>query len=65
MQIVDQHCHQDDHNLSNRGGQENSAPISESAQQPMLKQRPDAPSVKGPIAGDVLKAGLWHQGRYE
>ena len=31
----------------------------------MLKQRPDAPSVEGPIAGDVLKADLGHKGHYE
>lgn len=65
MQIVDQQCHQKDDHLSKRGGQKNSAPICESAQQPMLKQRPDAPSMEGPIAGDVLKTDLWHQGHYE
>ena len=65
MQIVDQQCHQNDDDLPKYGGQEDFAPVRKSAQQPMFKQRPDAPSMEGPIASDVLKAGLRHQGHYE
>ena len=37
VQIVNQQCHQNDDNLTNHGGQKNSASVCESAQQPMLK----------------------------
>ena len=61
VQVVDHQGHQDNDKLSHERSQQDSASVRESAQKPMLQQRPNAPSVKSPVAGGVLEAYFWHQ----